>query len=335
MRTLRSSLSPLVLVTAAGCASLPSTGPGDGLDDVQARLNRLGGTGPASYSFAKAQCWLETARTQSSENDRTGYVEGALAEAARITQALEADKASKAGYETPLVAASERVREDLWAQLAGFRSREATLSCTAPAVACAEVRLVRAGHAQAQTGWRAAGPHIRMVEDAIARATAQEAQCAQAVRPAAAASAVTAPAPSAVPAQAQPVKPQTFTFLADALFRFDRSGLHDILPDGAQRLKELAGKLKGPATVQSIRIEGHTDRLGSAAYNQALSQSRAETVKAFFEAQGTTAASMTAKGMGEQVPVSRDCSDSLPREALIQCLQPDRRVTVEVNGAAP
>ena len=127
-------------------------------DAVQLRLRRLNETGipQSNYSLAKAQCWLDTARTQHSENDRTGYVEDSLAESVRIAQALESDRNSKAGYETPLVARSARLRDDLWTQLAGFRSREASLACTARTVACAEVRLVRAGHAEEQTGWRQA-----------------------------------------------------------------------------------------------------------------------------------------------------------------------------------
>ena len=51
-------------------------------------------------------------------------------------------------------------------------------------------------------------------------------------------------------------------------------------------------------------------------------------------AQGIKAASTTAKGMGESEPVSRDCSDKLAREALVQCLQPDRRVSIEITGTA-
>jgi OOP family OmpA-OmpF porin len=306
-------------------------------DEVQLRLRRLNEAGVplSNYSLAKAQCWLDTARTQHSENDRTGYVEDSLAESVRISQALEADRNTKAGHETPLVARSSRLRDDLWTQLAGFRAREATLACTARTVACAEVRLVRAGHAEQQTGWRQATPHIQMAEDAIRRANAEAASC----NPAAAASArapAFAAAAAAAPAQTVTVTvtKETFVILADTLFRFDKAGREDILPGGLQRLADVAQRLKRYPQIQSISITGHTDRLGSDDYNDQLSQARADTVKAYFESQGIKAASTSAKGVGKREPVSRDCSDKLAREALVQCLQPDRRVTIEITGNA-
>lgn len=149
------------------------------LDSVQQRLRRLNEAGVPqnNYALAKAQCWLDTAKTQYHENDRTGYIEESLAESLKIIRTLESDKSSKAGYETPLVARSTRLREDLWAQLNAFKSRESTLICNARTVACGEVRLVRAGHAEQQTGWRQATPHVLMVEDAVRRASAEAASC--------------------------------------------------------------------------------------------------------------------------------------------------------------
>ena len=309
-------------------------------DGIQLRLRRLNESGipQSNYSLAKAQCWLDTAGTQHSENDRTGYVEDSLAESVRIIQALETDRNSKAGYQTPLVARSSRVRSDLWTQLAGFRSREDTLACTARTVACAEVRLVRAGHAETQTGWRQATPHILMVEDAVRRANADAASCnaplvASTAKPGAAPANGAAAVPTA-PAQTVTVTvtKETFVILADTLFRFDKSGSDDMLPGGMERLTDLVRRLKAYPAIQSMAIVGHTDRLGSDAYNDELSRARADTVKAFFEAQGIKPASSSAKGAGKREPVSRDCSDRLGRDALVQCLQPDRRVTIEITA---
>ena len=149
------------------------------IEAVQQRLRTLSEKGVAvgSYPLAKAQCWLDTAKTQYHENDRTGYIEESIAESLKIVQALETDKAVKTGFDTPLVARSTRLREDLWAQLGAFKSRENTLVCNARTVACGEVRLVRAGHAEQQTGWRQASTHVLMVEDAVRRAAAEAASC--------------------------------------------------------------------------------------------------------------------------------------------------------------
>ncbi len=149
------------------------------MSDIQQRLRRLNESGVPqnNYPLAKAQCWLDTAWSQYHENDRTGYIEESLAESIKIVQALEADKTVKVGYDTPLVARSTRLRDDLWAQLNALKMRDSTLVCNARTVACGEVRLVRAGHAEQQTGWRQANAHVEMAEDAVRRATAQAASC--------------------------------------------------------------------------------------------------------------------------------------------------------------
>ncbi len=149
------------------------------IDAVQLRLRKLNEAGipQNSYPLAKAQCWLDTAKSQYHENDRTGYIEESLTEAIKIAQALEADKSAKVGLDTPLVARSSLLRNDLWAQLSAYKNQPATLACNARTVACAEVRLVRAGHANEQTGWRQATPHIQMVEDALRQAKTEADKC--------------------------------------------------------------------------------------------------------------------------------------------------------------
>lgn len=151
------------------------------LETIQLRLRRLSEAGVPqnNYAMAKAQCWLDTARTQYFENDRTGYIEESLSESVKIIQALESDKNAKAGFDTPLVARSTKLREDLWAQLGAFKSRAYSLICNARTVACGEVRLVRAGHAEQQTGWRQATTHVQMVEDALRRASLEADSCRQ------------------------------------------------------------------------------------------------------------------------------------------------------------
>ena len=154
------------------------------LEAVQLRLRKLNEAGIPlnSYSLAKAQCWLDTAKSQYHENDRTGYIEESLTEAVKIAQALEADKSARAGLDTPLVARSSLLRNDLWAQLSRYKNQPATLACNAKTVACAEVRLVRAGHANEQTGWRQATPWVQMVEDALVQAKAEADKCVQAAQ---------------------------------------------------------------------------------------------------------------------------------------------------------
>ena len=111
---------------------------------------------------------------------------------------------------------------------------------------------------------------------------------------------------------------------ADALFEFDsavlsRAGQHEL--DGlAAELQELAGRLS------SVRILGYTDRLGSDSYNRLLSQRRAQAVKDYLTGRGLPQQVLIAIGAGEAAP-SVECVDQ-PREALVACLAPNRRVEV-------
>jgi outer membrane protein OmpA-like peptidoglycan-associated protein len=306
------------------------------IDSLQQRLRKLSETGIAqtNYPLAKAQCWLDTAKTQYHENDRTGYIEESLTESQKIIQALEADKNTRAGFETPLVARSTRLRDDLWMELGKFKNNAATLSCNARTVACAEVRLVRAGHAEEQTGWRAATPHVMMVEDGLRRAGVEAASCVQPVVASAAPAAVAAtaaPAPAPAPIVREVTK-ETFVILADTLFQFDKSGRDQMLPGGKERLAAVANRLKSYQSIATLSIAGHTDRLGSDTYNDPLSARRAATVLEYLGSLGVKAAKSDAVGKGEREPVTTQCSAKAPRAQQIICLQPDRRVTIEVTG---
>jgi OOP family OmpA-OmpF porin len=131
--------------------------------------------------------------------------------------------------------------------------------------------------------------------------------------------------------------PSKVSFSADSLFDFDKSV---VKPTGKQALDTFAADLKG-ASYDVISVTGHTDRIGSHAYNMRLSERRAEAVKDYLqESAGIPAGKITARGVDGADPETKpgDCSDANParggkaRQQLIACLQPDRRVEVEVTG---
>ena len=130
-------------------------------------------------------------------------------------------------------------------------------------------------------------------------------------------------------AAAKPV-PQKINFSADALFDFDKSELR---PQGKTMLDDLANTLGG-AAYEVILAIGHTDRLGSAQYNQKLSLKRAESVKQYLVAKGIAPNRIYAEGKGKAQPITKptDCRMA-NRKALITCLQADRRVDVEVTAS--
>ena len=142
---------------------------------------------------------------------------------------------------------------------------------------------------------------------------------------------VVAPPPAPAPAPAPAPKPvvERVTLSADTLFDFDKSVLRS---DGKAKLDDLVDKLKA-VDVQTIIDIGYTDRIGSKAYNLKLSERRAETVKAYLVSKGVAADRILAKGKGKADPVTRpgQCKGHVTRK-LIKCLQPDRRVEIEVIG---
>ena len=136
------------------------------------------------------------------------------------------------------------------------------------------------------------------------------------------------PAPTPAPAPAK-VVPQSINFSADALFAFDKAVLK---PEGRAELDDFARQLSG-AQYDAIFVTGHTDRFGSNEYNQKLSERRANAVKDYLVSKGVPANRINADGKGEMQPVTKpgDCKGAKSVK-VIACLQPDRRVHVEVTG---
>lgn len=138
------------------------------------------------------------------------------------------------------------------------------------------------------------------------------------------------PKPAPQPTPEQPT-PHRFTLSADALFVFDKGDEANMLPKGKAELDQLAAELRRFPRIDQIRIMGHTDYLGTDYYNMMLSQQRAETVRRYLYARGVPRGLMLAFGMGEGYPV-KQCTNNGNRTELIACLQPNRRVEIEVNG---
>lgn len=157
-------------------------------------------------------------------------------------------------------------------------------------------------------------------------------QCDPNFVPASAAKAVAPLEPVAVAAvTAEPQKTVTerVTLDADTLFDFDKATLRST---GRAALDDFAGKIKG-IDPEMITAVGHADRFGSGAYNQRLSEQRAEAVKTYLVSKGVAPDRMRTEGKGEMQPVTKsgEC-DGAQSAKVIACLQPDRRVEVEVVG---
>jgi OOP family OmpA-OmpF porin len=124
------------------------------------------------------------------------------------------------------------------------------------------------------------------------------------------------------------------SFNADVLFGFDRA---TVSPSGKRALDKFTTELNG-VEYDHITIEGHTDRIGTHAYNEKLSLQRADAVKNHLVSRGAVPASkITTVGKGSASPITDagECKGIATSAAVIACLEPDRRVDIDVLGSKP
>jgi len=97
-----------------------------------------------------------------------------------------------------------------------------------------------------------------------------------------------------------------------------------------------ATKVRGPVNIGAVVVTGHTDRIGSLKYNMKLSERRAVVVKDYLVAKGVDQKLIFWEGKGpkQPIPVTKFCDSKMKRKQLIECLSPNRRVTVEIVGRA-
>jgi OOP family OmpA-OmpF porin len=135
------------------------------------------------------------------------------------------------------------------------------------------------------------------------------------------------PAPAPAPAPAAPPKPtsEKVTYAADAFFDFDKAVLK---PEAKAKLDDLVAKTKG-INLEVIIAVGHTDNIGSAAYNQALSERRANAVKDYLVSKGIEKNRVYTEGKGMKNPIASN--------STAEGRAKNRRTEIEVVGtrAAP
>jgi OOP family OmpA-OmpF porin len=135
----------------------------------------------------------------------------------------------------------------------------------------------------------------------------------------------------AAPAPVPKPKAKTLTIKSTQLFAFNKSTLSS---EAKSRLdRDVLARLDEFATIKFINVYGHTDRIGSAQYNQKLSERRADAVKSYLVSKGVRSSQIETYGYGKTAPI-KSCPGKMSRKALIDCLAPNRRVVVEAKGMA-
>lgn len=126
--------------------------------------------------------------------------------------------------------------------------------------------------------------------------------------------------PPPPPAPAPATQPRTITLNADANFAFDKA---DLLPAGKQELDRFIQESDG-VNIGTVVIDGHTDSVGSKAYNDRLSLRRAQTVRNYLSSHGLHAGQYEVHGYGFSKPVaSNSTSEGRAR---------NRRVEIQTEG---
>jgi len=147
-----------------------------------------------------------------------------------------------------------------------------------------------------------------------------------------------APKAAAAPVAGPEAPAVKVSFKAETLFDFDKAVVR---AEGKKELDDkVVASMKAHPEVELLLVTGHADRIGSDKYNQKLSERRAAAVKTYLASQGVAADRVKTVGKGESEPnadadTANKCKGNKKTKKLIECLQPDRRVTVEPEIQVP
>ena len=308
-------------------------------------LNDSGRHRVASYSLAKAQCWLDVSFHEYSRNDRSAFPQGALTESHRITRHLsqggEPGDAANPAHQTPLVNGAARLRPDLWDRARQLKDH-AGYRCAEQRVACTEVELVHAGNEHLQQGWRHAKPYVQIAEDQLAEAAQAAQACVPPPAPPAPAppalAAVAPPPPPPPPVVAAPPPLRLLLRQANVLFNFDKRDMANVRSLTKDTLDKLVAEIKsGAFKLERITLAGHADISKNSAdqrYNEQLATDRAQTIKDYLVGQGINADLISTAAKSDNEQVARCDSRGMSKPAYQECLLPNRRVEVLAEGVA-
>ena len=131
------------------------------------------------------------------------------------------------------------------------------------------------------------------------------------------------------PAAPTPSQPALVNLAWTAEFSY---GSAELTPEARARLDgEIVPKLIVSKEIRYLNVYGHSDRTGSAEHNRKLSERRAAAVRDYLVSKGVDPDKIEVFGYGQTLPV-KSCRDQQERDALIECLAPNRRIVVEIQA---
>jgi outer membrane protein OmpA-like peptidoglycan-associated protein len=281
------------------------------IDAMRQRIATLTNRAVSVYAITRADAMTEFGAEEYAETDATGVIEAALDDGLRMLSSQE--RMNKTPDMTiPQMPGVLLIRQDLWDKTGRIKKDPVKFNCVQQQLARLEVGLIELAHEHYEVVQKLnTEDHVRPYHNLVNILNEDLDDALQRCH-------------------AKPVV--KYIFAADALFAFDKSDVKDILETGRQKLQEFAKDiLTNQQQWQQIIITGHTDRLGGHEYNLLLGQKRADSIKDYLVANYSVAANrIKTRSMGYVQPVVY-CAGEQKTDALIACLQPNRRVEIEVR----
>jgi OmpA-OmpF porin, OOP family len=127
-----------------------------------------------------------------------------------------------------------------------------------------------------------------------------------------------------------PAPPRTVIAEADRTVYFPFN-VASLTPDSQQRLNELAARINSASDIQNAQVVGYADRIGTTSYNEQLSKKRADNVRDYLIGRNVITDNETMTRWVGKTESNTQCAPNLSHAQLIECLAPDRKVTVELK----
>jgi len=293
------------------------------IQDLRSRVAAVHSRAPSLYAVIRSELMIEFGAKEYEENDKTGILEPVLDDALRLLVSQEQARAN-IDLAFPEFPGSSKVYPDLWAKTNAVKQDTAKLSCVGEPLARLEVALLELAHERYEVDTKLNTPEHVLPAISIVNIMVNQLEEALA--------GCHLPPLSTSSAAAQSSAPRHVVLDADVLFPFDKAAEQDLTADGKRKLDVFAAELVKDHTLwRGMVITGHTDRLGKSGYNKRLGQRRADSIRDYLVKRfALPTEQIQTRSMGESRPL-KDCPEVNYTEQSKACLQPNRRVEIELQ----
>jgi|GEM_PF-1577791 len=281
------------------------------INSLRSRIAAVRPRAKSAYLITRSEALADFGAEEYEENDKTGVLEPLLDEAFRLIVSQELGR-TDITLEMPDIPGISRIRPDLWAKIAAIKQDAAKLACAGEPLARLEVGLLELAHEQYEVDTKLNTPEHTLPYSGVIDSLVKNVDDALAA--------------------CHSATPRHVVFDTDVLFPFNKSAQQDMILSSQSKLDAFAEKLaNNPGLWQRMEITGHTDHLGEPAYNQRLGQQRADTIRHYLINHfGLPGERIQTKSMGAAQAI-KNCPDIQNAEQLKACLQPNRRVEIDLQ----